>query len=233
MVLHLVGGYMKKQLIYSLLLVFLTTECVTIRSDMDGKFSNNTKKYLNAKKVDIVFVVSHLRQAKGFDAIPKLEKKHQIISGFDDILKDASQEISNIEKYTTYTELSTDSSEPKRLALKDTLIATHDFSIEIQIRKEWSFAKHFLGTLGSIFSATIAPIAYTTDFSVSVGVNDSDGYLLGNYTRNAKTTLWLEAFLLPIYPFHTEKRKTEEIYVEILHDIFNQIETEKILTKKE
>ena len=75
------------------------------------------------------------------------------------------------------------------------------------------------------------PIPYTINYSADVDVFDNNRVLIGNYQRNANTILWVEALLLPIYPFHTERRKTEEIYVEFLHDIFKQIESEEILIK--
>jgi len=235
--LNLVGGNMKKQMlqavIFGLILVFTFSGCATFRSNIEGVFVEDTTKNYGTEKISVVFVVSHFQQAKGFDAIPKLEKKYQTLSGFGDILKDATREFSNLEKYASFTEFSSDISEPKRMALKDSLLATHDFSIEIEIRKEWSFAKHFLGTLGSVFSATLLPIVYSKDFSMTADVFDSDGKLIKGYSRSATTTKLVEALLLPIYPFHTERRKTEEIYVEILHDIFRQIESEKILTKEE
>ena len=227
---------MKKQIIHTILscfiIILISSGCATFRSDIQGTFLSESEKNYGADPVSVVFIVRHFQQAKGFDAIPKLEKKHQIISGFGDILKDATREFSNVEKYASFSEFSSDVSEPKRMALKDTLLASYDFSVALEIRKEWSFAKYFLGNLCSAFLA-IPPIAYTKDFSVSAEVFDSDGRLIKNYNRSGKTTKWVEALLLPIYPFHTERRKTEEIYVEILHDIFRQIEAEKILTKKE
>jgi len=205
--------------------------CATFRSEIEGEFTGEAKKNFGAEKTSVVFVMRHLRQSKGFDAIPKLDKKHQVLSGFGDILLDATDELSNLDKYASFTDYSTDISEPKRLALKDSLIANHDYSIEIEIKKEWSFPKHFLGTLGSVLSVTLLPISYTVNYSADVDVFDKDGLLIGNYQRNANTNLWVEALLLPIYPFHTERRKTEEIYVEFLHDIFKQIESEEILIK--
>ncbi|MBL7052922.1 MAG: hypothetical protein ISS00_04150 [Candidatus Marinimicrobia bacterium] len=227
---------MKKQVIqtviFGLILVFAFSGCATFRSDIEGAFSSEAGKNYGAEKVSVLFVARHLRQAKGFDAIPKLEKKYQILSGFGDILQDATLEFSNLEKYASFTEFSSDISEPERMALKDSLLATHDFSVEIEIRKEWSFAKHFLGSIVSAVGALI-PIAYSKDFSMTADVFDSEGKLIKSYSRSATATKWVEALLLPIYPFHTERRKTEEIYVEILHDIFRQIEAEKILTKEE
>ena len=97
-------------------------------------------------------------------------------------------------------------------------------------RASLGFGKSSTCVIRSVLSATLFPIPYTINYSADVDVFDKSGLLKGNYQRKANTILWVEALLLPIYPFHTEKRKTEEIYVEFLHDIFKQIESENILS---
>ncbi|MFC1853955.1 hypothetical protein ACFL27_27540 [candidate division CSSED10-310 bacterium] len=41
---------------------------------------------------------------------------------------------------------------------------------------------------------------------------------------------WVQLFLVFIQPFHNETMKKEQVYSEFLHDIFRQIETERILS---
>ena len=64
---------------------------------------------------------------------------------------------------------------------------------------------------------------------LNADIFNSKGLLIKSYERNASLTKWVQTFLFFFYPFHPEKRKKEEIFVEFLHDIFKQIETEKIL----
>ncbi|NQV49212.1 MAG: hypothetical protein HQ507_01850 [Candidatus Marinimicrobia bacterium] len=132
-------------------------------------------------------------------------------------------------RYAAYTELSSDVSDPERIKLKDSLKANYELRISMQLRKEKSFSKYFLGTIGSVVSLTLLPIPYTQEFFLEVEVFDNQGRLAKTYSRSASTTKWVEVLLLPVYPFHTEKRKTEEIYVEFLHDVFRQIEADQIL----
>ena len=161
--------------------------------------------------------------------IPKLDKKHQIIGGFDDFFQDALNEFSNVKNYSTFTEYASDVNEPERRAEKDRLMLTHDYVVKIKIMREKSFSKHFLGSIVSSLSFTLFPIPYTNSYSVDLNILNSKGHLIKNYSRKTTLTKWVQTFLIFIYPFHPEKRKKEEIYVEFLHDIFRQIETEKVL----
>lgn len=207
----------------------LTTGCATFRSDIEGHSGLEKKKTIGADPVDVLFISKHLVQTKGLDAIPKLQNRHQILGGYDDILLDATHELSNLRRYAAYTEFSSDMSDPKRIALKDSLMANYKLRMTMEFRQEKSFSKYFLGTLGSVLSLTLLPIPYTQEYYLAVDVFDSEGRLKKSYTRSATTTKWVEALLLPVYPFHTEKRKTEEIYVAFLHDVFRQIEAGEIL----
>ena len=101
--------------------------------------------------------------------------------------------------------------------------------MKIKFKREKSFAKSFLGSIASTITLTLFPVPYTQSYSVELELLDSKGLLIKNYSRKASLTKWVQTILIFIYPFHPEKRKREEIYVEFLHDIFRQIETEKIL----
>ncbi len=226
---------MKKQMVLfmSLTIVLLfIAGCATFRSDIEGCSQLEMKKTIGADPADVLFMSRHLTQTRGLDAIPKLQRHHQILQGFDDILLDASKELSNLNRYAAYTEFSSDMSDPKRIALKDSLMRSYEYRIVIEFRRENSFSKYFLGTMGSVLSLTLIPIPYTQEYYLNVDVYGDGGRLKKTYTRSAQTTKWVEALLLPIYPFHTEKRKTEEIYVAVLHDVFREIEKDQILQKE-
>ena len=74
---------------------------------------------------------------------------------------------------------------------------------------------------------------YSRSYSIDVEVYDTTGEMLKSYKREATLTTWVEAFLIFLQPFHNETIKQEQIYIEFLHDIFRQIETEKVLTKRQ
>lgn len=216
-------------LVFVLCIILLTSGCATFKTEIEGSSGLTPDKSLGAEPVDILFMSRHLVQTRGLDAVPKLQNRWQILDGYDDILLDATNEFSNLNRYAAYTEFSSDMSDPKRIALKDSLLKSYEWRITMQFRKEKSFSKYFLGTIGSVLTLTLVPIPYAHQYYMNVEVFDGEGKLTKTYTRSAETKKWVEAFLLPIYPFHTEKRKTEEIYVEFLHDVFREIDADKIL----
>ncbi len=217
--------------IFVLYFAFSLIGCATFKSEMKGKFDSTARKNYGAEGVSVFFIFSHLRQTKGYDAIPKLDKKYQRIAGFDDFFQDALKEFSNIKNYSTFTEYASDVNDSKRRAIKDSLMLSHDFVIKIKFLREKSFTTHFLGIIASTVSLTLLPIPYTYSYSVDLDILNSKGHLIKSYSREASLTKWVQTFLIFIHPFHPEKRKKEEIYVEFLHDIFKQIETEKVLQK--
>lgn len=222
---------MKKLTIPLVLMILILTGCASFHSGIQGKYEGDTEKNFGADKVNVLFIFEHYKQSKGFDAIPKLENKRQIIGDFEDLFIDAMSELSNTGKYNTFTEYSSDLADPKRRAEKDSLLTVHDYIIRVKFMRKNSFARYFLGSLFSSVSATILPIPYTKHYSVTVSVSNSEDVLIKTYSREASLTKWVQAALIFIYPFHTEKRKSEEIYIGILHDIFRQVESEKILVK--
>ena len=220
-----------KSKILILFLILTLTSCAAFKSNIKGKFKSPTEKNYGADRVSVFFIFSHLRQTKGYDAIPKLDNKYQRIRGFDDFFQDALNEFSNISRYSTFTEYASDVNEPERRALKDSLRKSNDYIIKMKFQREKSFSKYFLGVIASTVTATLFPIPYTTSYSVDVEVFNSKGHLIKNYSRKSSIIKWVQSLLIFIYPFHPEKRKKEEIYEEFLHDIFKQIETEKVLRK--
>ena len=209
--------------------LLLFTSCATFRSDMEGQFDLPASKYLGAKEVNVLFLLRHVRQAKGLDAIPKLDSQNEIIGDFDDLFMDALKELSNVKAYATFTEFSSDVSNPERRKQRDALISDSDYVIHINFMRRHSFIGHFFGYLFSTVSLTLLPVPYSRSFSVDVEVYNASETLLNKYSRCASLTTWVQTFLIFIQPFHQEKIKKEQIYIEFLHDIFKQIETEKIL----
>ncbi len=207
----------------------LSAGCSSFRSDIHGAYGRQAQKQTGMKPVDILFHFTHKCQTIGIDVIPKLEKRHRPVDGFDDIFADALQEIGNIGSYATFNDRADDVNQPERRALKDSLTASHDYVIYLKLKKETSFAKRFLGATVSTVSATLLPIPYSKIYSVHAAVKSNNG-LIREYSRSASVTTWVQTGLIFLYPFHPEKRKMEEIYVEFLHDIFFQIEADGILT---
>ncbi len=218
-------------LVLSVSFMLMVSGCATFKSNMIGKYEKSAEKNIQADPVSVLFIFSHYRQIKGWDAIPKLDNKYRRIRGFDDFLVDALNELSNIKKYSTFTEYASDVNEPERRARKDSLIQQHDYVMKIKFMREKSFAKNFLGTIFSSASLTLLPVPYTQSYSVKADLYNTKGQLLKNYSRQASLTKWVHALMLFAYPFHPERRKKEELYVEFLHNIFKQIESEKMLKK--
>jgi len=221
---------MKKLIVIFILgIITMISSCATSKTEIQGASGLSADKILGAEPVNVLFVSRHLVQTRGLDAVPKLQNRYRILDGYDDILLDATNEFSNLNRFAAFTEFASDMSDPERLALKDSLMANYELKISMQFRKEKSFSKYFLGTLGSVLTLTLLPIPYTQEYYLDVEVFDGEGKLIKTYARSANTNKWVEAFLLPLYPFHTEIRKTEEIYVGFLHDVFREIDADKIL----
>ena len=112
------------------------------------------------------------------------------------------------------------------------MINAHNYVIKMKFAKETSFVRNFLGNLLSTVSLTVVSVPYTQSHSLDTNVFNQSGILAAQFRHHASVSKWVEAVLIFIYPFHTEKRKTEEIYVEMLHDVFRQIDSQKILVKQ-
>jgi len=224
---------MNKSIVFIVLscALFLVTNCATFKSDITGQFSGPAVKHFNEDKVSVCFVFSHFRQTLGYDAIPKLDNKHRRIRGFDDFFQDALQELSNVGQYATYTDYASDVNDSERRAQKDSLMSQHDFVLKMKFKREKSFMKYFLGEVFSTLSITLLPMPYRQTYTVDAQLFNKKGHLIKTYRRQANLTKWVQTLLIFAYPFHPETRKKEEIYVQIMHDMFKQIETEKILHK--
>ena len=215
--------------ILKIILIFLlviTAGCATFKSPINGKYELETKKNDNAEKVTVLFVLSHYEQTIGIDAIPKLKRPQR---NFNDIFADALNEISNIEKPNSFT---INPENVEKIEFTDKINRAkkeNDYFMEIVFKKEKSFVKFFFSIISSSMSATVIPMRYKYKYLVEVKVHNYKQELIKSYSRDAELHKWVQGFMIFLYPFHHEKRKREELFVEYLHDIFKQIETEQIL----
>lgn len=211
------------------LVCYLLVGCATFRSNLEMRYEGEKKRNTEGGRTSALFVFSHVKQTIGFDAIPKLMTKYEIPRGFDDIFLDALREFSNIDKYATYTEDAADVNKPERRAVRDSLMTALDYTVKVRVVDEKYFTRQFLGTLASIFTATLAPVPYKECFGLEIEVYDHDRKQIATYSRKAHLTKWVQTFMIFAYPFHPEQRKREEIYMDFLHDAFKQMESEGVL----
>lgn len=213
----------RKNLIW---LFVVLTGCATFKSPINGNFESKALQNTDAEIVSVLFIISHYEQTVGIDAIPKLTSPPR---NFNDIFSDALTEISNIEKYNSLT---IEAKDVNNIEKSENLMRAkkeNDYFVEINFKREKSFVKFFFGEIVSSISATIIPVRYKYKYLAEVNVYNHNQKLISTYSRNADLNKWVQAFMVFLYPFHPEKREKEELYVEYLHDIFKQIETEKIL----
>jgi len=91
-----------------------------------------------------------LEQQHGFDSIPKL--KDYWVKDFDNLLLDALNEISNISRYSTFTELPNDVNNPNRRQECEALKGAHDYTRNIDFFEESSFKQQCLSGTISILT---------------------------------------------------------------------------------
>ncbi len=212
-----------------LLLIVLLTGCAASRSQVTGAFNQPSEKNLGADKVSVFFQFRHLSQEHGFDSIPKLQA--QGVKDFDNLFRDALVEMSNVSSYVTFTEAPSDVSNPKRRQEFEKLRSEHDFTLKVDFFEESSFKQQCLSGTISLLSLTLIPMPYTWEYTITANLSDKNGKHAGTYQRKATLDNWMQALLIFAYPFYPIEGVREEIYEESLHDIFRQIETEKVLKK--
>lgn len=206
------------------------TGCIATRSEVSGKFSQPGQKNAGAEKVSLFFHFKNLAQEHGFDSIPKLHAYG--VKDFDNLFRDALPEISNIELYNTFIESPQDVNNLKRRQDLANFKSSHDYTVQIEFLEESSFKQQcFSGTI-SLLSLTAIPMPYTWEYTITATVMDKNGGDVRSYQRKATLDNWVQVLLIFAYPFYPLEGKREEIYSESLHDIFRQIETEKILRKR-
>ena len=229
----------------ALLMAGMLAGCAASRSEMTGKFNRPTEKNSGADKVSVFFLFKHLQQQHGFDNMPNLWDigikdsnnisldvlKYTGVTDFNNIVRDALTEISNISQYDTFTELPQDINNPERRQESKTFKESNDYTLEIAFFEESSFKQQCFSCIISLLSLTVIPMPYSWDYTITGNLFDKDGKLINSYQRKANLSNWVEALLIFAYPFHPLEGKREKIYAESLHDIFRQIETEKVLKK--
>ena len=62
-------------------------------------------------------------------------------------------------------------------------------------------------------------------------VTDRSGRLLERLERRASLTEWVQVLLVFANPFHPEPRKTDEVYLEILRNLFTEMEADRSLVQ--
>ncbi len=219
----------KNLLIYLLLSIILLplTGCVSFRSDVQGLYTSQssiTKK----KPVKVFFDLYHYKKDSGLDVIPKL-LNYPGTGDFDDIFKESLKQLTNIGGFETFTNYARDISDKARLQKRDSAVSRADYTVKIEIFRDKSFAKHFLGGLVSTVSMTVIPIGFSWDYTTQISVIDNENSVIAKYTRSASVSTWWQFLATPFYPFYTEEKKTEEIYLEMMSDIFRQIDSESVL----
>jgi hypothetical protein len=212
-----------------LLVVLMLAGCAASRSPVTGVFDRPTERNAGAAKVTVFFLFRHLQQQHGFDSIPKLQAYG--VKDFDNLFRDSLSEVTNIYQYDTFTENPNDVNDPKRRQQMETFRGSHDYTLDITFFEESSFKQQCLSGTVSLLTLTLFPMPYSWDYTVTAKLYDRQERLIRSYERKATLNNWVEALLIFAYPFHPLEGKREEIYAESLHDIFRQIETEKVLKK--
>lgn len=208
--------------------IILFTGCAATRSEIGGKFNLTPEKNSSAEKVSVLLHFKNLVQQHGFDSIPKLHASG--VKDFDNLFRDALPELSNISLYNTFYESPQDVNNLQRRQELENFRNSHDYSIELTFLEESSFKQQcFSGTI-TLLSLSVIPMPYSWDYTITAEIKKKGGPSK-TYQRKATLDNWVEALLIFAYPFYPLEGKREEIYSESMHDIFRQIETEKILRK--
>jgi hypothetical protein len=215
-----------------LVLLLLAGGCASYRSDMRPAYAGEVGRHPDPDPVSVVFVFSHIQQTLGLDAVPKRVPPHRNVTGFDEIFGDALSELSNVGSYSTFTEEAGDVNRPERRAVRDSLMRSHDVTVMIRLEATRRFAPHYLGVLASAATGTLLPVPYRQTYTLRLEVLDPRRRLLATTSREAAVTTWVEALLLPAYPFYPVERMREEVYVAFLHDAFRELESRGVLRKE-
>ncbi|WP_129127086.1 hypothetical protein [Geomonas oryzae] len=225
--LHYCQRYFLKRFLLAITLAMVLTGCVASRSEVQGKFTSPVTKNTTADKVSVFFQFKNLRQQHGMDTVPKLQVHN--VKDFDNLFRDSLQELGNVSQYTTFLESPNDVNNPKRRKELEEHRANHDYTVEVSLLEESSFRKDFLSGTVSLLSLTLIPMPYSWDYTMTANVMKKGGAQVASYQRKATLSNWVQAALIFAYPFYPLEGKREEIYSECLHDIFKQIEAERVL----
>lgn len=212
-----------------IVLPLLISGCMSFRSDIHGSFKQESVTLTAREPVAVFFYFSHLEQSKGFDVVPKIILPRR---GFKDILQESMKQINNIKTFATFTDAYDDIDNVNRRRMRDSLKEANDYTVHVVIRREHSFAKHFLADLFAGSSLSVLPVAYSWEYIFTAHVTDRKGIKIKHYERTAQLETWTQALLIFFYPFNPPEVKIEEIYLESLKDIFREIEADGVLAGK-
>lgn len=218
-----------KKLLVILCAIFFVNGCATFGVEINGKFDKEPVKNVSAKKVNVLFIFDHKKQLEGLDAIPKLVGQQMALKDFNDIFLDAVKEFSNLNNYNIISETAYDILWSDKSKKKETLKKNADYIIETTILKKESFARNFLGGMVSLVTLTLVPVSYPKDYEFVTKVYDAKETVIKEYKRAANLKEWLHLVMLFYYPYHSPEKATEEMYSTILHNIFKEIENDKLL----
>ncbi len=218
---------MQVPVILSLVLAF--AGCAASRSEIRGVYTAPVQKNVGAEKVSVFFLFRQMEQQHGFDAAPKL--KSIPVRDFPNIFRDALTEITNVGTYATDNEEPYDVNHPERRQQREALRNSSDYTLDIRILEESSFKQQCFSATVSILSLTLIPMPYSWDYTLDANLYDRSGRLVRSYQRQAHLSNWVEFVLMFADPFYPLEGKREEIYSGFLHDVFRQIEAEKVLKK--
>ncbi|RKD91101.1 Ig-like domain repeat protein [Mangrovibacterium diazotrophicum] len=222
---------MKPSIQFGLLLLGLVIcSCASFRSPVSGLYNQQPEINKEAEKVSVLFVFRHYKQSVGYDVVPKLSTPY--LNGFGQIFNGALDEFSNIEKFETWSLTANSINDSRENAELNDLKSQYDYVIDMKFSKENSFVSFSIGTLIEIGGLTLIPYRFRDKYKAEFSVSDNAGNLLATYNREAHLDTWVQAFLLVVYPFHNDQENGEELYLECMHDIFRQIESEGVLAKK-
>jgi hypothetical protein len=214
-------------LVMTLLCLLLLSGCAATRSEIREAYTAPVAKRSDSGKVSVFFLFRHLEQSHGLDTIPKL--KGTGVKDFDNLVRDSLSELGNLGKFSTDTELPTDVNSPERREKREANRGKHDFTVEISIFEESSFRQQCFSAVVSTLSLTAVPMPYSWDYTVTATVYDKGGARVKEYRRAATLNNWLQGLLVFAYPFYPLEGKREEIYSETLHNIFRQMDGERVL----
>jgi hypothetical protein len=202
------------------------TACAAQISDLEGLYIDDAVPPASEQPVRVEFTVVHLAQRHGYDAVPK--HRPPLVSEFEEIFRDAVREIEQLSSYTLVTETAPRSG--AEVVTRPDQLSESDYSVRMVFLSESSFASETIWGLVAISSMMLFPAPFTADYSIETAVHDGDGHLVATYSRSARITSWVQAFLLFVYPFRPPEGEREALVSTLLRDLFRQMTAEGVLS---
>ena len=131
------------------MLLFLTacaallffSSCISFRSDLNGKYHDNTLKAGDTSRISVLFHFTHLEQEIGFDVVPKIVPPRR---GFRDIFGESMKQLSNVRTFATFTDNDNDIDNVERRKLRDSLKTFNDVTIHLIFKKKNSLRRLYV-----------------------------------------------------------------------------------------